>query len=163
LFLLLLIAATYPLWLSTGNMPAIPLVQGGIRLPSLASTIISITLVAGLLGAVIAPERCRRAWWLVAGSLCVSFLIDQHRLQPWAYQSAIYALLFAAMSPLRARRYLIPLAASVYLYSAAGKFDYQFVHTVGQDFLHSIARPLGGLPDWFDHPSLPVDVPARVA
>jgi hypothetical protein len=46
-----------------------------------------------------------------------------------------------------ARRWLIPLAASVYLYSASGKFDFQFAHTVGQDFLQAAAAPLGGLPD----------------
>jgi hypothetical protein len=150
LFLLVLLAVTFPLWLGSSDMPSIPLVDVGIRLPGFVSAITFIVLLAGLLGVVIAPDRCRKVWWVVAGCLGVCFLLDQHRLQPWAYQSAIYALLFACMSPQRARRYLIPLAASVYLYSAAGKFDYQFMHTVGQDFLQTITRPLGGLPDRFD-------------
>lgn len=44
------------------------------------------------------------------------------------------------------------MAASVYIYSALGKFDYQFAHTVGQDFLRTAASVIGGLPDGFDEP-----------
>ena len=78
--------------------------------------------------------------------LILLFLLDQHRLQPWAYQTALYSMVFASMNASAARRWLLPLAASVYIYSALGKFDYQFVHTVGIDFLKAIARPIGGLP-----------------
>ena len=150
LFLLLLVALTFRLWIGPPEIPgipAIPLIPHGLRLPTLCYVVPSIVLVIGLLLVVIAPARCVKLWWLVAGSLFVSFLLDQHRLQPWAYQSAIYALIFAAMDPHRGRRFLIPLAASVYLYSAAGKFDFQFAHTVGQDFLEALANPFGGLPD----------------
>ena len=80
------------------------------------------------------------------GLLILLFLLDQHRLQPWAYQTALYSMVFASMNASAARRWLLPLAASVYIYSALGKFDYQFVHTVGIDFLKAIARPIGGLP-----------------
>ena len=55
-------------------------------------------------------------------------------------------MVFASMDRAAARRWLIPLAASVYLYSAAGKFDYQFAHTVGQDFLTAATDPIGGIP-----------------
>ena len=68
-------------------------------------------------------------------------------MQPWAYQTAIYATVFASVKPLAAQRWLLPMAISVYLYSALGKFDYQFVHTVGLDFLATMTRPLGGLWD----------------
>jgi hypothetical protein len=153
LCLLLLVAGTFRLWFSlpgTPNMPMIPLVQSGMRFPSASSLIPSTTLVVGLLVVVVSPGRFRRAWWLVAASFFASFFLDQHRLQPWAYQGAIYALIFASMDQPRARRYLIPLAASVYVYSAVGKFDFQFAHTVGQDFLSALAQPLGGLPESLD-------------
>ncbi len=92
---------------------------------------------------MVAPKKSAAAWWLIAGGLSLGFLIDQHRLQPWAYQSVIYASVFATMRPAMARRILIPLAASVYIYSAAGKFDYQFVHSVGQEFLNVPLRWFG--------------------
>lgn len=119
-------------------------------LPESVCAIPSIALAAGLFLIVMAPNRFRALWWLVAGCLSVLFVLDQHRLQPWAYQSAIYALVFAAIEPQQARRLLVPLAASVYLYSGAGKFDYQFMHTVGQQFLETIFGPLGGLPDQWE-------------
>lgn len=148
--LLLLLAGTYRLWLTTPGfpgLPAIPLVQFGVQLPAIICPILSVVLVIGLLLVVAKPDRFGGLWWLVAGTLLLSFLTDQHRLQPWAYQSAIYAIVFATMDPPTARRWLIPLAASVYIYSAAGKFDFQFAHTVGQDFLSAAASPLGGLPE----------------
>ncbi len=150
LFLLLLVAVTSGLWLIPAGeteMPLIPLVSHGIDVAGFASIVPSITLIVGLL--LVAADRLRSGpmWWLVAGSLTLCFLVDQHRLQPWAYQSAIYAVVFATMDRHNARRWLIPLAASVYVFSAAGKFDFQFAHTVGQDFLETISLPLGGLPE----------------
>jgi len=148
---LLLIAATFPLWfpVDQGDVPFVPLINLGISNANALARASTIALVSGLIGIVVAPERLRPLWWLVAGSLLVSFLLDQHRLQPWAYQSAIYAVVFATLPPRRAQSWLIPLAASIYIYSSAGKFDYQFAHTVGQEFLDMLARPMGGLPeDW---------------
>ncbi len=153
LFLLMLIAVTFPLWFAVPEMPGMPAISigmQGIKVPKFLYAIPSIVLVVALVSVVVAPQKNRSLWWLVAACLLVSFLLDQHRLQPWAYQSVIYALVFAAIDPPWTRRYLIPLAASVYLYSAAGKFDFQFTHTVGQDFLDAVARPIGGLPDHMD-------------
>lgn len=158
MFLLLLITVTFPLWFAPPEMPGMPAVSVGLHffpwlpetLPKYSYVVPSIALVVCLLLIVAAPQKYRSAWWLVGACLLVSFMLDQHRLQPWAYQSAIYALVFAAIDPHQARRYLIPLAASVYIYSAAGKFDFQFAHTVGQNFLDAATRPIGGLPDRWD-------------
>ena len=75
------------------------------------------------------------------------FVLDQHRLQPWAYQSMIYATLFASLPWPIARRWMTLLAISVYVYSGLGKLDYQFAHTVGQELIGVAARPFGGLPE----------------
>ena len=81
----------------------------------------------------------------------MSFIVDQHRLQPWAYQTAIYAVVIATLPPrLRSTFRLIAVAASVYIYSALGKFDYQFAYTVGQDFLETLMVPFDGLPEQWD-------------
>jgi hypothetical protein len=112
------------------------------QLPAAMGWLPLVGVLAGAIFVLVSPVRFRAAWWLIAAALALGCLIDQHRLQPWAYQSVIYGCVFASMRPSMARQILIPLAASVYIYSAAGKLDYQFVHSVGQDFLNV---PLGWL------------------
>ena len=126
-------------------IPLLPLIPSGSSFGAWVGQLLSGAMVIGLAAVLLLPQRCRWVWWLIAGSLVGSFLLDQHRLQPWAYQSSIYAMVFATMDRATARRWLIPLAASVYIYSAAGKFDYQFAHTVGQEFLAAVTDRLGGL------------------
>ena len=147
-FVLLLLGVSYPLWFPIGaasEYPSVSLVN--LNGPVAAGP--AVILIAALIAVVVAPNRLRWSWWLVAGCLGCSFLIDQHRLQPWAYQTAIYACVFASLQPTAARSWLIPFVASIYIYSAAGKFDYQFGHTVGQEFLSTALSPFGGMPaDW---------------
>ncbi len=147
--LCVLMAATFPLWIPANEFPAVAMFGSFARLPTWVLWLPLIGTIGGSIGVIVRHQTASLFWWLVAGSLALGFLIDQHRLQPWAYQSAIYAIVFATMNPTMARRTLIPLAASVYIYSAAGKFDYQFLHSVGQEFLNV---PLGwlSLTDAFD-------------
>jgi uncharacterized membrane protein YphA (DoxX/SURF4 family) len=145
-FSLILVAVTYPLWIASA-FPVVPLVGAETIIPPSIGWCSSIVLVSALLSIVVDPQRFQRCWWLVTGSLCVSFVIDQHRLQPWAYQLAIYGVLFGGLPWQQTRRLLILLMASVYIYSAVGKFDYQFIHSVGQEFLQAIAKPVGGVPE----------------
>ncbi|TWT81803.1 hypothetical protein CA13_32560 [Planctomycetes bacterium CA13] len=155
LMLLALVAGTFPLWLGGRTVLAVPMIGSAANLPTLLHGLPMIVLVVACVVAVVGGRYVRCAWWCVALSLCLSFLLNQHRLQPWAYQSAIYATVFATMDRLSARRWLIPMAASLYLYSGLGKLDYQFAHTVGQDFLSAIALPRIGSPvDWFEHHTL---------
>ncbi|MFK8111278.1 MAG: hypothetical protein AB8B91_03725 [Rubripirellula sp.] len=151
-FSLVLVAVTHNLWFGS-EYPAISLVA----LPWADSLALrwlsSLVLVAALLLVARASMRLQKSWLLVSAALWVSFLLDQHRMQPWAYQMAIYGLIFAAIPSDSARRTLIPLVASIYIYSALGKFDYQFAHTVGQDFLSAATKLFGGIPNHFDLPS----------
>lgn len=149
--LLALVFLTYPLWISPpgATYPSIPL-WSGFEAASFLAIPASLILLVALALAIAMPNRFRWAWWLVAVCLLITFLTDQHRLQPWAYQSCLYALVFASMNESVGRRFLIPLAASVYIFSAAGKLDFQFSHTVGQEFLETIAAPLGGIPESID-------------
>lgn len=150
IFLLLLILSTYPLWFMPASSQislAVPLIPLGTAMPGIALILPSVTLVVGLVIALGAfnDKMLRLGWMIVAGSLLMSFVVDQHRLQPWAYQSFLYAMVFCSMNPTDGRKWIMPLAASVYVYSAAGKFDYQFQHTVGQELLGVLANLLGGL------------------
>ncbi|MFG0261239.1 MAG: hypothetical protein ACF788_02490, partial [Novipirellula sp. JB048] len=154
--LIAVILATIPLWRGDDSPLRIPMLPQLHSLGPWFQWLPALALLAA--GAVLlaSAEGTRRwGWWIVAAALGTAFLLDQHRLQPWAYQSAIYAVVFATMPTQRARRWLIPLAASVYLYSGLGKLDYQFAHTVGQDFLAAIDLPwLGNLADRFEHNTL---------
>ena len=139
---------------------AVPLVPLVTAMPDIALILPSVTLLVGLIITIGAQKdkQIRLGWMITAGSLLTSFLIDQHRLQPWAYQSFLYAMIFCTMNSTSGRKWIMLLAASVYVYSAAGKFDYQFQHTVGQDLLGAWANLLGGLR--FD---LGVDTGSRLA
>lgn len=157
--LVLLVAASWPLWFP-GSIPQVPMIPLLPLLPAESligwwlGHLAAAAMLFGLLAILWFPNRLRSLWWVVAGCLMLGFVVDQHRLQPWAYQSAIYALVFATMDRVSATRWLIPLAASVYIYSAWGKLDYQFAHTVGQDFLRAATRPIGGLPVGFHQSQL---------
>lgn len=141
--LLVLLAATWRLWVGDSVYPIVPMVrlaepwQRGLSLTSLALVVI------GCHGVMLLPNRGRRMWLLVSAGLVASFVFDQHRLQPWVYQASIYGLVFALLDNCNARRWLAWLSASVYVYSAIGKFDFQFVHTVGQDFLRPALSLIG--------------------
>ncbi len=91
-------------------------------------------IVTSCCGVIVCP-RITATWWVISACLFLSFVLDQHRLQPWAYQAAIFGVVFANMPWGNARRWMMGLVASIYIYSAIGKFDFQFAHTVGQDFL----------------------------
>ena len=149
--LLSLIAVSWRLWIPRGDALEIPLVDGvsSLRDFLLWTPLLGITLPVI---AILFTGR-RWLWWIVAISLVVAFLINQHRLQPWAYQTAIYAPVFASMDREQVRKWLRPLAASIYVYSAVGKFDYQFAHTVGQQFLETIMSVVGGVPESWSEPT----------
>lgn len=154
--LMVLVLVTFPLWF--GGVPSlrVPMFSTLHMLPSWVQSISGVVILVAC-AAIIATAELQRAWlwWIVAAAFCVSFVLNQHRLQPWAYQSAIYAVVFATLDREMARRWLIPLAASVYLYSGLGKLDYQFAHTVGQNFLGAVDLPgIGNLADRFEHNTL---------
>ncbi|TWU22436.1 hypothetical protein Pla52o_34920 [Novipirellula galeiformis] len=154
--LIALILVTFPLWRGDEPLLQIPMLPFLHSWSPWGQWIPCLTLLAACAAILASAEGARRwLWWIVAAALCFAFLLNQHRLQPWAYQSAIYAVVFATMDRETARRWLIPLAASVYLYSGLGKIDYQFAHTVGQNFLAAIDLPgVGNLADRFEHNTL---------
>ncbi|MEO9933709.1 MauE/DoxX family redox-associated membrane protein [Rhodopirellula bahusiensis] len=149
--LLALMAATFRLWLPTswtgaGDYPAVPmfdLVTVGLTQQTASVLSIATTFVIAMACLVtVGVGRWRWVWPIIAVSLVIAVLLDQHRLQPWVYQSFLYAILFAISPrsesgrlPEATFRLIRLLTISVYVFSAAGKLDFQFLHTVGQDFL----------------------------
>lgn len=87
-----------------------------------------------------------RPMLVIAIAFAALFISNQHRLQPWAYQGWLYAIVFAGSAPRSVRRYRMLLAISIYVYSAVGKLDQQFYKTVGPSFVRTLL-PFGDLDD----------------
>lgn len=143
-----LMAATAPLWVPTGltgsNSAVYPPIPC-LPLPVLVLTGCGVTGVAlvliGVLGVLVRPSLTR-LWWIPFSGLLLLFLVDQQHLQPWAIQCCLYALLLATLSWQHAKPWIMAIAISIYCYSAIGKLDYQFAHTVGTQFVRTLLSPL---------------------
>jgi len=142
--LVVLVATSWKLWFSPdgSDYPSIPLLPVGTTFfDGLQSFgfISSITVVTCSVYLLFFP-RNDSPWILVGIGLLLCFVSDQHRIQPWAYQSFFYSFIFGVLPARKWHFWILPFAASIYAYSAAGKFDSQFFHTVGNDFVTVIAN-----------------------
>ncbi len=153
---LVLSLATKPLWLPTTatSFPQIPMFQRLCHVPLAADWTLTVGLCLGLVVCCI-PGRMFKVqsrqilpligsgMVLVCGIALVA--LNQHRFQPWFYQLLIFAVFFmwggsanSMQSPAITQlqiRWLRAIVISIYFYSAIGKFDFEFLHTVGQQFL----------------------------
>lgn len=150
--LLTLLGVTFPLWLSAWQHDGYPVVPW-ISIPwrhALDDSrqiidCVGLTSLVASLAWITLRGPSRWAWGTVVVSLSALLLMDQHRLQPWAYQSLVYAFALATLPWSRARPFLIAVAISIYAYSSAGKLDYQFTHTVGAEMFQLLASPFAEL------------------
>jgi hypothetical protein len=127
---LALVGVTWKLWTPQDVFPRVPLFRWA---PPDWWDWTSLGLVAiGGLGLGVGPARFTRPFaTTLAAGLAIAFLCDQHRLQPWAWQFFILALLIAlADKPLQWHGWQW-LTISIYFYSALSKFDAQFMNQVG--------------------------------
>lgn len=140
-----LIAATWRLWTPQTLYPQVPAFEFLCNAPHWLDWIgLSGTLVGLVLLALNSGRRfvqCGCATTLV--SLTLLFSLDQHRFQPWAYELWLFcAIWLGCRDPLRMKlmRWLL---ISIYFYSAVGKLDFEFMHTVGQQMLGAVVGGLG--------------------
>lgn len=157
---LALLLSTSRLWLPTSavEFPQIPCLESLCTVPLTVDWWLTSGLCLGLGLSCIPSSRTR---WPVVGSTIVLgcglglVALNQHRLQPWFYQLLIFYAIFLWAGRSRSASTtsvhfptsitsLTPLAAlkaivlSIYFYSAIGKFDFEFLHTVGQNFLDAV-------------------------
>lgn len=144
LFGLALFGATYKLWFPESTFPHVPLLRpfaasifqtDGVHYLTLGA------IVLALLWLLAKPNAT--VWCLMFISLTCSLLVNQHRLQPWAFHLLLGAMVFMTCSRERGTKLLRILTISIYVFSAAGKFDYQFMYTVGQQFLQAATSLIG--------------------
>ncbi|QDV56318.1 hypothetical protein [Rosistilla oblonga] len=143
--LMVLVAATWRLWFSPEPFPQIPLLRIAIDLPPAIDPIAAaVMLIAGLAALTLRSVRLQTiALSTAAISLAFLFIGDQHRLQPWAYQIFWMLIAMACCRAAVAMRMMRILVVSIYLFSGISKLDYQFVYTIGRDFLGGLVGMAG--------------------
>ena len=146
LLTLALLAATWRLWVPPSGFPGVPLLAVARSTPVWLEAGLLALAVCGLIVGLFARAADRRgqlALLLFAAALGMLWLINQHRLQPWAYQMFLFALTLGFVEPRRAIALLRLLLVSIYLFSAISKLDYTFLHSLGPQFTESLMQ-LGG-------------------
>ena len=140
-FGLLLFASTWKLWTPQTDFPQIPFFEFLIDVPGLVDWFAITGVVVSLAICMVATSsnRTRLALGAFVLASCVLIVLNQHRLQPWAYQFVAFAIIMATTSPNSAMKWMRWIAISIYIYSAISKFDYQFIHTVGDQILWGLA------------------------
>lgn len=146
LFLLILVAVTYPLWIDQTAFPAVPILGELCAVPGLVDIVLVVVLVVIALAMVLLGPQSSAAsklWISSSFVLLLCFLLNQHRFQPWAYQFAVLGLIFALAPTRSARQLTMWLSLSIYFYSALSKLNPSFVSELGSDFLVTITSIVG--------------------
>ena len=142
---LALIAATWRLWIPQMVFPQVPAFSILCTAPAWLDWICLGCLITGL--GVLASGRSEKlntsGCILVLGSLLVFFCLDQHRFQPWAYQLWLFTAIWLCCGVNYRLNWMSWLLVSIYFYSALGKLDFEFLHTVGQQMLGAMANLVG--------------------
>ena len=143
-FGLLLILATWKLWTPQTEFPVVPLLAAAHYVSTSCDWFCLVALLGCLVAALGVTTRYQQPAKLgVVLLLAILFCMNQHRLQPWAYQLAVFGILLSIPSPGRQIYLGRVVMISIYVFSAASKFDYLFVHTLGQQFLDTLLNALG--------------------
>jgi hypothetical protein len=140
-----LIAATRPLWTPQTAFPRVPFLGWFRGVPAWLEWTALATLTAALVGALLAGSGRRVGRWslvTLAAAIASLALADQHRLQPWAYQFALLALVLAALPAGEAIAWSRLLVASIYIYSALSKLDWTFLESAGGTIVDGLLRCL---------------------
>jgi len=148
LFTGLLVASTWPLWLPASQLPQIPWLGWTVSLPRGPGEIVLVgnLVVFLLLQFLNTPRKWFRQLQLYffLTSVPLLLLLDQHRLQPWAWQMLIGAGVIAlSHSPRLSLRCLQWFTISIYVWSAISKLDWAFIEGHGQLLVSGLASSLG--------------------
>lgn len=137
---LLLFTATWRLWTPQSVYPQVPLVRAAGLLPTWCEWVALGVLAVSLVGLLCRPRVSMGRCCAIAFAAAVTLLVcvDQHRLQPWTYQLFLLAWIRSTRSARRELGLSQLLLISIYFFSAISKFDYVFLHTLGQQFLSTL-------------------------
>lgn len=153
LFAIVLFVVTWKLWFPQTLFPQVALIELFNGIPSEiiygAIALVVIALFSILLSkfsyATVPRSLNFRllSWAILIDAIVLLWLTDQHRIQPWSVHLVVGALVFLTCRPQRGVALLRLFAISIYMYSALGKFDHQFMNTVGPRLLTGLAELIG--------------------
>ncbi len=146
-----LIVVTWPLWTPQSVYPQIPAFEALCTAPLWLDWVALTTLLISLLALTLLSKRhglqrtgVAMFFAVALASLAILFALDQHRFQPWAYELALLCIVALTHSRNLDKRNAVKLMRwlliSIYLYSAIGKLDFEFLHTVGQQMLAVVMK-----------------------
>ena len=138
---LALFAATWKLWTPQTEFPQVPLFGWAGSLPAVLDRLAFGVLLGSLASAALRPGS-RRSWLAIVASLSVLLVLDQHRLQPWAWQLLLMATVWMASnqcdSQERFARLLRVVTISIYFWSAVSKLDAAFSVSHGPTLIEAL-------------------------
>ena len=143
---LLLLAVTWRLWTPQTVFPQVPFIHRAGSLPAFFQWIGLGLMFAGLLCALLSAgknPKSRAGLILFSAATVGMVMADQHRLQPWAYQLSIAAVVLAFVPGKHALALLRMLTVSLYFHSAVSKLDFSFLETNGQDLVSGLLGTVG--------------------
>ncbi|MDB5346067.1 MAG: hypothetical protein JWP89_4444 [Schlesneria sp.] len=143
---LALVGVTWKLWTPQTVFPQVPLVRLACDWPGWCDWICLAALVTSA-----ATLLCVGRWGLpsrlasagIAISLSGFFILDQHRLQPWAWQFFLLSALLSLADDTTVRQGWIWLTVSIYFWSAVSKFDYNFFQDQGPVLVEGFKHAIG--------------------
>ncbi|WP_157605875.1 hypothetical protein [Schlesneria paludicola] len=148
-----LIASTWPLWTPQSAFPEVPLFRVAGRLHAAVDWAFLYVLLAAQGSLLVAPRiRYRRVVTLISMGCTLGLVcIDQHRLQPWAWQFILVSLVLSAADASTARRAWRWIVIGIYVWSAWSKLDYGFTQQHGPFLLDGLLKSIGlktGIQSW---------------
>lgn len=166
-----LIASTWPLWTGSSSFPQVPFFESLCGIGPWADTLSLALVLAGAVGTFFGAAASLRSPvdrkadsfaqkahrlemagpWILAVGLFFAVLLNQHRLQPWAWHFLLIAPLLARKAswlvqvvPRRFDFYgILGFTISLYLFSAISKCDQTFTQSFGRQFLEALLNIFG--------------------
>ncbi len=152
---LALFGATWKLWTPQTEFPQVPLLDWAGSIPLFTDWLAFGVLLGTLAAAAWKPDS-RRSWIAIAVSLGVLIVLDQHRLQPWAWQLLLMAIWWSSTNvgqvfnlPAKSNDRQVGnlphvvLTINIYFWSAISKLDADFVASHGQTLIEALFRSVG--------------------
>ncbi len=145
-----LFAATWKLWTPQTEFPQVPLFGWAGSLPRFVDWLAFGVLLVSL-ARVVWNADSRRGWLAFVIALSVLIILDQHRLQPWAWQLLLMAICWSSADV--GQVFNLPgrfkdgqfenlphvlLTLSIYFWSAMSKFDAGFYASHGQTLVEAL-------------------------
>lgn len=143
--LLALVGVTWKLWTPQTVFPQVPLFSVVCHWPAWCDWMSLGLLLASSITLLIVGRGfvSRLATGGITAALAGFFVLDQHRLQPWAWQFFLLSILLTLADDVTVRKGWQWLTISIYFWSAVSKSDYTFFHEQGPVLVEGLKHAIG--------------------